>query len=69
MEITNKLDPGFTALAMSLFSCVNARLTDNRTIQPTGAQGDGGRGAAERGGGRGAGGREGRMQRRTIESP
>lgn len=39
MEITNKLNLGFTALAMSLFSCVNARLTDNRAIQPAGAQG------------------------------
>lgn len=50
MEITNKLDPGFTALAMSLFSCVNAWLVDSRATQPTGAWGDGGQGVLCRGG-------------------
>lgn len=50
MEITNKLDPGFTALAISLFSCVNLWLMDSRSAQPTGAQGDGGQTWAPKGG-------------------
>ena len=53
---------------MPLFSWVNAWLVDSRATQPTGAQGDGGRGSTEGVGGGGDGGREGRKQRRTPES-
>lgn len=62
MEITNKLDPGFTALAMSLFSGVNAWLMDSTATQPAEAQGDGGQGVqlrGEEGEGMGGGGRGG----------
>lgn len=40
VEITNKLDPGFTALAMPLFSGIDAWLVDSGSEHPPGACGD-----------------------------
>lgn len=41
VEITNKLDPGFTALAKPLFPGIDAWLVDSGSEYPPGARGDG----------------------------
>jgi hypothetical protein len=41
VEITNKLDPGFTALVVPLFSRIGASFLDSGSEQPPGAHGMG----------------------------
>lgn len=41
VEITNKLDPGFTALVKPLFLGIDAWLVDSGSEHPPGARGDG----------------------------